>query len=132
MCKHEYDVSIQCRNNNNLRYQSPEYKLYHQQYRQSLNGKETKQRSRLKRYNSTITEYNQIISNQNNQCAICNRVFDPISRQTTAHIDHNHKTGKIRGLLCGSCNRAIDLLQDDPEVCKNAAAYLTETTYACG
>ena len=41
-----------------------------------------------------------------------------------AHLDHNHKTGKTRGLLCGNCNRALGLLREDPERIARAIAYL--------
>ena len=39
-------------------------------------------------------------------------------------IDHDHKTNNVRGLLCNLCNRAIGLLQDDPELIDKAAAYI--------
>ena len=56
---------------------------------------------------------------QENRCAICNKVFE-----STPHADHNHKTKTPRGLLCGTHNQAIGLLQDSPELCDAAAAYL--------
>jgi hypothetical protein len=52
-------------------------------------------------------------------CAICRA--KPASRLV---LDHDHETGKFRGMLCGHCNRAIGLLRDDPHVVDNAAAYL--------
>ncbi|MGK2948022.1 MAG: endonuclease domain-containing protein, partial [Acidimicrobiales bacterium] len=39
-------------------------------------------------------------------------------------VDHDHRTGAVRGLLCGPCNRAIGLLRDSPVVCRLAAEYL--------
>ncbi len=40
------------------------------------------------------------------------------------HIDHDHKTGEIRGVLCGGCNVALGSARDDPELLRNLAAYL--------
>lgn len=56
---------------------------------------------------------------QNNLCALCTKEFDK-----TPHADHDHETNTPRELLCGTCNQAIGLLQDSPELCESAAAYL--------
>lgn len=56
---------------------------------------------------------------QENCCAICRIVFD-----RTPHADHDHETQSPRGLLCGTCNQAIGLLQDNSRLCEAAAAYL--------
>lgn len=70
-----------------------------------------------------ITESNwmEMLKKQNSCCAVCRVLFEPIEK---AHIDHDHKTGKIRGLLCKKCNFAIGLLNDDPSVFIRAAKYL--------
>ena len=51
------------------------------------------------------------------QCAVC-------ATTDSIHIDHNHATGQIRGFLCGNCNRAVGLLQDNPVYVSNLVAYL--------
>jgi len=53
-------------------------------------------------------------------CAICK---DEITIIDSA-IDHNHKTGEFRGVLCKQCNRALGMFKDDPEVIANAVEYL--------
>jgi hypothetical protein len=54
-------------------------------------------------------------------CAIC---CEPFER--TPHVDHCHKTGSFRGLLCTRCNTAIGLLRDSPDLARAAARYLDE------
>lgn len=56
-------------------------------------------------------------------CAICgaNPLVDPAVRM---HVDHDHRTGKVRGLLCQSCNIAIGHIHDDPIVAAAALDYL--------
>jgi len=65
--------------------------------------------------------YDQLLSNQDSKCAICRR---PPGRQYLA-VDHDHETGEIRGLLCGTCNRALGLLRDSGEVLLAAYNYIT-------
>lgn len=55
-------------------------------------------------------------------CAICGT--KEAKSRGGWNVDHNHKTGKVRGVLCGHCNRAIGSLLDSPAVCTAAAAYL--------
>lgn len=62
-----------------------------------------------------VSEYFKILNSQNGVCLICNRperrkLFGKITRLA---IDHNHKTGKVRGLLCSNCNRALGLLEEN-------------------
>lgn len=61
-------------------------------------------------------------------CAIC-LVTDAATRGGW-NVDHSHATKKVRGMLCGHCNRAIGLLRDDPAVCVAAANYLRRTNEA--
>ena len=76
-------------------------------------------RSALKKLGWTPESVETAKHEQNNRCAMCNDVFE-----TTPHADHNHETKTSRGLLCGTCNQAIGLLQDNPTLCEAAAAYL--------
>jgi hypothetical protein len=71
-----------------------------------------------KKYGITLKEYQQECLTRDNTCDICSNKVDSL------HVDHNHTTGKVRGYLCGSCNRAIGLLKDSSTVCFNAAKYL--------
>ena len=65
-------------------------------------------------------EYQRMFIKQKNLCAICKR---PEQKKSLA-IDHCHKTGKVRGLLCQKCNRGIGCFDDNVELLKNAIHYL--------
>lgn len=64
------------------------------------------------------------IKEQNYKCAICATEFSDTSWSTKPAIDHDHKTGRYRGILCNGCNIAIGHMRDNPEALRNAAAYL--------
>jgi ribosomal protein L40E len=72
-----------------------------------------------KRYRLTEVEYLQLVESQNNQCKICRSV---LTKEVI--VDHNHITGKIRGLLCRKCNFALGLFKDDPAILQRAHDYL--------
>ena len=75
---------------------------------------------RRREYGLTEEEYNNMILSQNNMCAICNKPSD-----RTLHIDHDHATGKVRGLLCSNCNLGIGNLQEDLVILNRAIKYLS-------
>ena len=92
----------------NLKYRrKPEVKLRYQNYRLK------------KRYGITIKNYWDLVAKQNGVCLICNK-----SDGHKLHIDHDHKTGKVRGLLCGSCNRGLGMFKEDIKHLKSAIKYL--------
>lgn len=73
------------------------------------------------RYGITFEEKCRMIVAQGNKCAGCGYVF---SDQNSAHVDHDHNTGKIRGILCRSCNTVLGYVDDDIEVLKSLRNYL--------
>jgi hypothetical protein len=79
----------------------------------------------LKRlYNMTPDDFNVLLKKQNSVCAVC-RTTKPSGRGTW-HVDHDHTTGKIRGLLCHKCNTGIGLFNDNPQLLQQAKEYLIE------
>lgn len=70
----------------------------------------------------TKEDYNNLLKEQNHTCAICNKV-DPTPNRRLA-VDHNHKTNEIRGLLCGKCNIALGLFDDNTDLMLKAIEYL--------
>jgi len=71
-------------------------------------------------YGMTLETYEAMLAEQRGCCAICTR------RMVRPNVDHCHKTGAVRGLLCSSCNSGIGHLQDDPHIVRQALAYLTK------
>ena len=68
-------------------------------------------KSYLKRlYNITLEEYEQKLKEQNYCCAICKRHQSKFKKKL--HVDHNHKTGKVRDLLCAGCNVDVSVVED--------------------
>lgn len=85
-------------------------------------------RSILKRkYGLTVADYEAMLVAQNGCCAIC-AGNKPYGRGNRWHVDHDHTSGKVRGLLCSRCNTAIGLLQDSPVVAQAAVEYLSRGT----
>lgn len=68
-------------------------------------------------YGITLQEKQQIEVKQNGLCAICQKPGKLV-------VDHCHRTGKVRGLLHGSCNSALGLFKEDPEALVRAASYV--------
>lgn len=73
-------------------------------------------------YGITIERYDYMLREQEGKCAICKTDRCITDRQLC--VDHDHKTGEVRGLLCSNCNRAIGLLSDSPHNAISAAQYL--------
>lgn len=72
-------------------------------------------------YGITIDQYEAMAKSQGNVCAICEGT--QLDSRGLA-VDHCHKTGRVRGLLCNRCNRAIGMLDDDYKLLEKAMTYL--------
>ncbi len=82
-------------------------------------------KSRIKRmYGISESGYLNIYNQQDGKCAICNELIELRGKQT--HIDHNHQTLEVRGLLCHGCNTAIGLFKENIQTLKNAIKYLSK------
>ena len=72
-------------------------------------------------YDISLEEYNDLLNKQNGVCAICEKACSTGRRLC---VDHDHKTNKVRGLLCLNCNRGIGNFKDSISTLRNATAYL--------
>lgn len=92
-------------------HEDPEYRAQVLEY--------SKWARREREFGITREAYAEMEAVQGGRCAICGEV-----PEKSLHIDHDHKTGQVRGLLCGHCNRGLGLFRDDPDRLKAAARYL--------
>lgn len=81
-------------------------------------------------YGLSKNEYDALKVTQDNKCAICGGEGFLMRKHHWSKlvVDHDHKTGVVRGLLCHNCNRALGLFKDNPKTLKNAALYLERAT----
>ena len=75
----------------------------------------------MKAYGITNSDYEVLLQKQNGVCAICGNKNKAGKRLV---VDHDHKSGVVRGLLCNTCNIGIGNLRDDPSILQKALAYL--------
>lgn len=98
---------------------------YHKKYRAENKERvnESARHSWVRRtYGLTPAQYDSMVREQNGLCKICS---NPPSMRLC--VDHNHKTGKIRGLLCHSCNNAMGLLKENQTILHSMIKYLEQT-----
>ena len=88
------------------------------------NPESTKQSQRKTVYGITNDQYQYMIDVHNNRCAICKVEFSEDSKNTKIHIDHDHSTNTVRGLLCGDCNLGLGRFKDNTELLLEAINYL--------
>jgi len=94
----------------------------HERYNQQDGTRGVRWRAYLKRqYGITHEDYELLLKTQDSKCAICRRA--PLDG-VTLHIDHDHVTLKIRGILCGSCNRLIGIAGESISRLKAAIYYI--------
>lgn len=75
-------------------------------------------------YGITLINFNEILKLQHGRCRICNYIF---KNSKSTHVDHNHITGNVRGLLCSDCNTGLGKLKDNPDILQSAINYLKES-----
>ena len=86
------------------------------------NKNNVKDKNLFQVYGITLKEYNTLLKTQNNVCAICKKENLPNSGSLA--VDHDHETGKVRGLLCVQCNRGLGIFYDNISYLENAIKYL--------
>lgn len=74
------------------------------------------------RYRINSATWDAMMEKQDNKCAICGKEFE---QQSDVRVDHDHQTGRVRGLLCHHCNTLLGMANDDPEILRQAIQYIT-------
>jgi hypothetical protein len=102
--------------------QSVKGKIVNKRYKQSEKGKRAYLKSHLKRhYGILIEDLEKMLKTQNNRCSLCGDNFTEVRSYV---VDHNHKTGVVRGLIHRQCNVLIGLANDNIDILKMAINYL--------
>ena len=113
-----------CTNKKNLAkyHECPETKRSHH--------KASRKHSLWKNYGVTLEQYDQMLSNQGGACLICRStktwgfIEQPKRAREFFCVDHDHSTGKVRGLLCQPCNTGLGSFKDNPDYLRAAIKYL--------
>jgi hypothetical protein len=92
------------------------YKTYHAAHKDDRKSKQW-----LREYGLSRAAFDAMIENQHGTCAICRK---PGWGGKEPRVDHDHTTGKVRGILCNHCNLALGHIRDDPKIASSMAHYL--------
>ncbi len=90
--------------------------------RRAIARKAGRKNVRKNRYGISLPVFYAMLQQQGGCCAACSVTLEAESRFT--HVDHCHKTGRVRGLLCLHCNAALGYLKDDAQKIKGLLRYL--------
>lgn len=114
-------------------YKTEAGKAARKRYKQGPSGMKAKRRALLKSYGMTVEDYDRMFQEQNGVCAVCGLSETSIGNGGNLKplaVDHNHKTGKIRGLICSTCNTSLGGFQVDElgiELLTSAISYIRNT-----
>lgn len=75
----------------------------------------------LKRFGITLADEERMLAQQGGACAICRTAFE---KTKAKHVDHDHQTGRVRGLLCVRCNLGLGFFKDNEQRLLSAIEYL--------
>jgi hypothetical protein len=100
------------------------YRAYKKAYLKTDAYRNALRKTNLKtKYGITPRDYERMLEAQGGGCATCGR---PPRDDISLHVDHDHRTGTVRGLLCFPCNNALGLLKEDPGRLLALVAYLAD------
>lgn len=116
----DYYLNWRLKNKENKKLYDQKYRTENKERKKEYHNSEIAKDSKLKRtYGISLNEYESMLDEQNGVCYIC---FEKDSVKLA--VDHNHKTGEVRKLLCKKCNTAIGLLREDTKIIENVLNYI--------
>jgi hypothetical protein len=125
----EYGRQWRNKNRQTIKAYHNKWKKEHpEQYAARISSWKKKNKSKLKfyqitnKYRITKEQYEAMLTHQNFRCGACEIDLKSISA-TEVHVDHCHKSKLVRAILCGSCNRALGLMNDDAKRLQKLAKY---------
>jgi len=128
-CRHNYNI-------NNRDKLSIHKKIHYANNKEKINKKnkewynnnpsKVKNQKLVYSYGITLNQWQDMLISQEFKCKICQKKLDPKENGKEIHVDHNHKTHKVRAILCKRCNSIIGLCDEDKQVLESAIKYLIE------
>jgi hypothetical protein len=120
-----HDKVIASYNKNKEKYKEKRHQWYENWYKNhGVEYQENKRNQYLeKKYGLTTDQKRKLCEDSNWECKICHKKVETLRK---AHIDHDHKTGKIRGILCSKCNLGLGMFDDSINYLKSAIIYLEQ------
>jgi hypothetical protein len=112
------------------------HNMWGRNYYRTSSLRRTKQRQSyvLRKYGVTMSALDEMLVRQDGRCAICGKRWHECTTAKRSigddaflrflYVDHDHRTGKVRGILCNACNTAIGLFEEDPLRLITALRYL--------
>lgn len=97
-------------------------RIYKKKINIKLRGLGYRKKSLKFRYGLTLEDFEKLYNKQNGKCFICKKDILRLGRGT--NIDHNHKTGKVRGVLCSGCNTFVGFVENKAELLPIIKTYL--------
>lgn len=94
------------------------------QYYDKRDKEDIREKAWSRRYGISRQDYEELLEKQGDCCAVCKTNDVQRKGHTHFHVDHDHKTGKVRGLLCDLCNRGLGYFKDDAFLMYKGAKYL--------
>lgn len=135
-CYNEYQRQWRAKNGDKVREHSAKWRENNKEHQKELtrqwriankerHAENMRRHAYKKLYGITIEQYEDMLDAQGYACALCLKDIDDNGGKEF-DVDHCHTTGKVRGLLCRDCNRALGLFQDSPTLLERAAQYLRQ------
>lgn len=117
LCSKNNSAKVWKENKDKLSKRNKEWSGKNKERRRTYARKQT-----LKKYGLTPEQFNVMLVSQQNACALCKKLHEIDGEQFD--VDHSHNTGKVRGILCTSCNKGLGLFKDNPALLRDAAIYV--------
>jgi len=108
-------------------YYSLRHKAYYESHKEQWKAYDYAHREQIRhknirrKYGLSPEQFNALWQSQGEVCSICKK---PECDGRRPHVDHDHASGQVRSILCGRCNRALGLIDDDPQIALGMAEYL--------
>jgi Recombination endonuclease VII len=101
---------------------NPEKQRAYDKKKRDKHPEKMRDRHLRRSYGISLAEFSAMRQSQGDRCSICKTGFSLVK----PHVDHCHKTGRVRGILCPQCNTSLGLLNEDPKIVRGMLAYINK------